>query len=65
MHIPGGIDGQHQVVHPQAVALRIAVGVDARVQQLVIGGQNACKFEFVLSAHQGQHELAMAKSSRK
>jgi hypothetical protein len=32
----GGVGGQHQVVGPQAVALRVGVGEDARLQQLVV-----------------------------
>ena len=42
MNVLGSIDGQHEVVDAQTIPLSISIGVDAGVQQLVIGGENAC-----------------------
>lgn len=39
----GRIGGDHQVVGPQPVPLRVCVTEDARLQQLVIAVPNACK----------------------
>ena len=38
----GRVNGQQQVVGPQAVALCVCVAEDARLQQLVVGVANAC-----------------------
>jgi hypothetical protein len=37
----GRVDGQHEVVAAEAVALRVLIGEDARLQQLVIGVADA------------------------
>jgi hypothetical protein len=38
----GGVDGEHQVVGPQAVALGVCIAEDARLQQLVVAVGDAC-----------------------
>ena len=40
----GRVGRQHQVVGPQAVALRVRVREDARLQQLVVRVANACAY---------------------
>ncbi len=39
----GRVGGQHEVVGPQAVALRVRVREDARLQQLVVRVADACE----------------------
>lgn len=56
VQVPGGVDGQHEVVDAQAIALSIGIGMNARVQQLVVGRQDACRQTEKISACRRQHQ---------
>ena len=47
--VPGLVDGELQVVDAQAVPLSISIRDQARLQQLVIAGSNACSTAATIS----------------